>query len=105
LFSLAFCIVVLGLFLTMTNPDNVSIGLLVIPVVLLFFIAFCASQLFLYGFKLLEGKTRKRRVVALISSSFITVTMILQSTGGVSAADVLLLGLIISVLVVYIDKF
>ncbi len=98
-------IIVLALFLMLTNPDNVSIGLLVVPVVLLFFISFCAVQIFLGGLRILAKQPRRKRTVALVSASFITITAILQSTGGISGADALLLGLIVIVTSVYISKF
>jgi low temperature requirement protein LtrA len=103
--SLAVCIIALALFLGLTNPDQVSIGLLIVPIILLFFIAFCAAQVLLQVVHLFASRPRKRRVVALTAASFVTVIMILQSTGGVSGADFLLLALIIGVFGIYIDKF
>jgi len=95
----------LGLFLVLTNPDKVSIGLLIVPVVLFFFIAFSIAQIILNGLKLLTVNPLRRRVVALSGASFATLVLILQSTGGVSVPDVLLLTLIIGIVSVYINKF
>ncbi len=102
---LVLCVVALGLFLMLTNPSDISVGWLVIPVILLFFISFCAAQLILTALKLIRGKPRKRRIVALVSASLLTIIMILQSTGGIAGVDMLLLGLIIVVSAIYISKF
>lgn len=99
------CGAALILFLILTNPDTVPVGVLVVPAVLLFLIAFCVSQLMLSLLRLLNKKPRKQRIVALISATFITVVTILASTGGISGADMILLALILSVVTVYIDKF
>lgn len=97
--------IALILFLTLTNPSNVRVELLVIPVILLFLIAFCASYLLLKNLKRWDKQPRKRRAVAVIAASLLTVVMILQSTGGMSGADLLLMGLIITVSAIYISKF
>lgn len=99
------CSIALLLFLSLTNPQTVPVGLLIVPAVLLFLIAFCVSYLVLEGLRLLGKKPRKRRIVALVSATFITVVTILASTGGVSATDVILLALILTVVTIYIDKF
>lgn len=102
---LLLCVTALGLFLILTNPATISVGWLVIPVVLLFFIAFCVAHLILSRSNSLSGKPRKKRMVALVSASLITIVMILQSTGGIAGVDILLLGLIIVVSAIYISKF
>lgn len=102
---LVLCLIALALFLMLTNPANVSVGWLVIPVVLLFFIAFCGAQLALTAVKSIPGQPRKRRMVALVSASLLTIIMILQSTGGIAGVDLILLGLIIVVAAIYISKF
>jgi hypothetical protein len=103
--SLIICTLALGLFLVSTNPGEVKIGLLVIPVILLFFIAFCVAQMIISVLRLMPTQPRKRRIVALVAASFISLIMILQSTGGISGVDVLLLGLILLISAIYIDKF
>lgn len=99
------CSAGLGLFLTLTSPEEVSIGLLVIPVILLFFIVFSALQAAFSGLNLLVKRPRKKRTVSLVGASMATVVMILQSTGGISAIDTILLGLIVLVASIYISKF
>lgn len=95
----------LALFLSLTNPHNVSVGILVIPVILLFFISFCAAHIIINFIGLSKSNPRKRRIVALLAASLVTIIMILQSTGGISGADVILLALIIVVSAIYVEKF
>lgn len=99
------CTLALLLFLTVTNPADVVVGLLVVPVMLLFFIAFCAAQLTLQALRVLKREPRRRRTVALMIASLITIIMILRSTGGISAADIVLLVLIVGIAGIYISKF
>jgi hypothetical protein len=99
------CIVILLAFLVLTNPGRVSVGMLIVPIVLIFLIFFCLSHLALETFKVLPTQPRKRRAVGLIISSLMTVIVILQSSGGMSAADLILLALIILVLSIYVSKF
>ncbi len=103
--SLIICSAVLGVFLIATNPNQMSVGLLIIPAVLLLFIFFCGSHIILSSLKILSDKPRKRRTVALIAGSLLTVILILKSSGGISLADLILLGLIITVISVYVSKF
>jgi hypothetical protein len=92
-------------FLSFTNPNNVSVGLLIVPVVLLFLIAFSVSVVVMNVLRILTSQARKQRVVAIISASFITVLTILASTGGISVTDIIIMVLILSIVTVYIDKF
>ena len=103
--ALAACSLGLALFLALTNPQDVSIGMLVIPVILLFLIVFCLAHILIRFIGLSKSKPRKRRIVALLSASLVTVVMILQSTGGISGADLILLALIIVVSAIYVEKF
>ncbi len=105
IFASLICSVGLGLFLTLTSPTEVGIGLLVIPVILFFFIVFSTLQAIFAGLKLLIKRPRKKRTVSLVGASMATVVMILQSTGGISGIDGILLGLIVLVSGVYISKF
>lgn len=103
--ALLACTVALLLFLVLTNPQDVSIGILFIPVVLLFLITFCAAQILLSLLRISKTNPRKRRTTALLSGALVTLVMILQSTGGISLADLILLALIIGVATVYVEKF
>ena len=95
----------LFLFLVLTNPDKVAIGLLTVPVALFFLIVYSLAHILIYRLNLIKSMPNKRRIVALVSAGLITVIIILQSTGGISLADVILLALIVVVSAIYIDKF
>ena len=95
----------LTLFLVLTNPQNINIGLLIVPVVLFFLIIYSLVQLFITRLNLIKSHPRKRRIVAIVSATLLTTIMIVESTGGISLADAILLLLIVIVAAVYIDKF
>ena len=95
----------LALFLVATNPNEVAIGLLVAPVALFFLAAFSLLQIILKRLRFLVNNLQKRRIVALVSATFITTVGILQSTGGLSGADLILLALIVVVAAIYIEKY
>lgn len=103
--ALALCVVALVLFLTTTNPESIAVGLLVIPVVLLFLATFCASQIVLNVLRILKREPRRKRTVAMMMASLVTVVMILRSTGGISVVDIVLLVLIVGIAGIYISKF
>lgn len=105
LFSALLCSLVLIIFLGSTNPEQVNVGLLIIPVVLVFLITFCIAHILINVLKIMKKQPRRRRAVALVAAMILTVIAILGSTGGVSGADVLLLGLIILISGIYISKF
>lgn len=102
---LALCVAALGLFMALTNPANIGVGWLIVPIALIFLIVFCASHLLMEGLKLFADDTRRKRTVALGSASLLAIIVILQSTGGISGADMLLLGLTIVVAGLYISKY
>jgi hypothetical protein len=95
----------LAIFLFSTNPESVALGLLVVPVALFFLISYAVTQMAINFFNLVRGQPHKRKLVAIVTAGLLTVIMILQSTGGISGADVLLLALIIPVAFIYIEKF
>lgn len=92
-------------FLLLTNPRDIQVTWLVVPVILLFFIAFCFSMLVMFMLRILTKQYRKQRIVGVVSAAFITVVTILASTGGISVPDIIILALILLIVTVYIDKF
>lgn len=95
----------LALFLLLTNPANVSVGVLVVPVVLFFLMMFSLVHTLIYKLDMWRGNLAKKRMAALAGATFITVVAILQSSGGVSLADVILLSLIFLLTSLYISRF
>lgn len=102
---LAVCVVLLAAFMTLTNPEEVSVGVLAVPAVLTFFIIYSLAQLFFSATGILKSQPRKRTITAVISASLLTVVMILHSAGGLSPPDLILLGLIVVFSSVYINKY
>lgn len=105
LITFGICAVGLLVFLLTTNPYEVGVGLMVVPAVLLFLMVFSVAHIGINLFNLMKKNPGKRRMTALVVAALATFIMILQSTGGISVADVILLALIIAVSAIYIDKF
>lgn len=99
------CLVVLFGFLSLTNPEHVPVGLLVVPVVLTFLIVFSSAHLLLRMLHKFDKQPGKRRVVALIAGSMIAILMILQSSGGLSSADLVIMGLILVITSLYVSRY
>jgi hypothetical protein len=104
-FLIATSFVSLGIFLISTNPAEVPIGLLTVPIVIFFVLSFCLFEWVLITLKRMGQAPRRRRTVSIVSAAFITVVGILQSTGGLSLADLILLAMILIITAVYINKF
>lgn len=103
--TIAVCAVALLIFMGSTNPEQINVGLLVIPVILIFFMTYCLGQLLMSVLKIMKKQPRRRRAVSTVSAMIITVIAILVSTGGLSGVDILLLLLIIFISSIYINKF
>lgn len=103
--TLVVCGVGLLIFLLVTNPYEVGVGLMVVPAVLLFLMVFSVAVIGMDLFGLISKNPGKKRAAALVVAAFATFVMILQSTGGISVADIILLALIIVVSALYIDRF
>lgn len=98
-------IVGLSLFLILTNPNEVAIGLLVLPVIFFFLIAYNSYLLIADWLKPAGRTSSKRKLAAIMAATFGTMVVILQSTGGISIADLILLILIGLLATVYVKKF
>ena len=99
------CDLILLAFFFLTNPEQVPIGLLVLPVVLIFLIVYSATHLVLEGLRKLQDRPGKRRAVSVIAGCLVAVLMILQSSGGLSGIDLVLMGLIIAVTALYVSRY
>ncbi len=94
----------LAVFLINTNPNTVSLGLLAVPVVLLAIIAYQLTQLLLHIFRILPKSSSKRRIVSVVFSSFMMGVFVLQSIGGLTFGDIILLVAFGSLSVFYLIK-
>lgn len=105
LIALTVALSVLSVLFTTTNPDNIPFGLLVVPIVLLFFVGFCGFALLLKTFRVYQSNERKQQVLATFGGISIVFWIILQSSGGVTFGDIVLLCLIALLALFYISKY
>lgn len=97
-------IVLLTVFLLSTNPNTVALGLLAVPVVLIAAITYQVAQLGLQAFRILPRSATKRQVTSIVFSSFTTGVFILQSIGGLTFGDIILLSAFGCLSVFYLIK-
>lgn len=95
----------LGAFLIMTNPNQTSFILLLVPIILSLLVIYFATQLVLAWLGFMRTSTRKRPVVALVIACLITTVLILQTTGGIAPVDAILLALIVVIASIYIQRY
>lgn len=95
----------LGIFLITTDPTNLPIALLILPALLVFFAVFTGTLLVCDVFRIFASKKRKQRGVAAMMATLLTIGVILGSSGAIIASDILLIGLILFVALIYISNF
>lgn len=94
-----------GLFFGLTTPDNLPVALLMVPIILAFLVTTTIALLLMRLFS--EGKQTKQRhkSYATLLGVVVAFLLVFQSTGGVVAGDLVLLGLIVLVSYVYISRY
>lgn len=95
--SLLFC------FFGFTNPNEMPVGLIIIPVILIFIIFSLIFYIALIGFFTKTDKPRLK-YVSIFLGLFISIGILFYSTGGINLWDGLLLGLIFIIGTIYISK-
>jgi uncharacterized membrane protein len=103
--ALALCLLVLAVFLASTNPNQLRVGLLVVPVMLMFLAVFVILHMVLSRLKFMARNPRKERVSAMAGASLATILLILQSAGGITTIDLVLLVLLVAIASLYISKY
>ncbi len=98
-------IVLIGGFFSLTNPQEIPAGLLIIPVLLMFIIGLTGMLVALKVFRIATNHPKRRRAVAVLGGSLMAFILVLQSTGGIVAGDVLLIILMMTMTYIYITKF
>lgn len=92
-------------FLTMTNPNRLSLGLLVLPILLISVIIYLVvMQLF----ALLSDKQnyqKKKKTISFAISLAVGFLLMLQSIGQLQAGDVAIITIITSVVIFYTSYF
>lgn len=94
----------LTIFLLTTNPNTVPLGLLAVPVVLIAATTYQVAQLGLQVFRILSHSATKRQITSIVFSSFTTGVFILQSIGGLTFGDMILLSAFGCLSVFYLIK-
>jgi hypothetical protein len=92
-------------FLGLTNPANLSIGLLLIPFLLFGLFIYFLTNFFLAVFRFSYNDTKRQKAIGLLISLLFTNFAVLQSIGDITIQDIVLAGTITTVVIVYISKF
>jgi hypothetical protein len=98
-------LLVFVLFLIMTDPNDIPVGVLTFPVINIFLLGFVGAQLFSNVFRLFDGHPKKRRGFATIIATLLGIALILGSSGAIVLGDVIIIFLILMVALVYISNF
>jgi hypothetical protein len=92
-------------FFTLTNPDSVPVGALMVPILLAFGVVSIVFYLLLHLIGAFGKNERKQKSVAVLCGVIAASCLVFQSTGGMVMSDVILLVLIFVVSIVYIVKY
>jgi len=87
-----------------TDPKDLPVGLLMVPVLLVFTAGFLFASIFMRLFFFSKPST-KHRSVAVVFAVGLTLILLFQSSGGIVWGDILLLGLLMLISYIYINKF
>ena len=98
-------LLLLGLFFSLTNPRELAVGLLIIPVACLFVVGFIGALIALKAFRIAQNHHKRRRAIAVMCGALLAFILVLQSTGGIVVGDVLFMALMLLVTYIYITKF
>ena len=96
---------VLLVFVTNTNPDNLPVGILVVPILLVFFAGFLGTLLLCDLFRIFPQHTKKRRSLAATIATMLAIGVVVGSSGAIVLSDFVLIVLIIVVAILYISNF
>lgn len=93
------------LFFGFTNPENVPIVVLMIPVLLVFTVATTAALIVMKLLSLYDRRPERRKMLAVLFGVVGAFFLVFQSTGGVVLGDLILMGLIVVISYIYISKY
>lgn len=98
-------LIVLGAFMMLTNPDQVPLYLLLIPFILIFFIIFVVTRVFLVFFFGGKGNLTRFNLLAMVISIVLVNFILLRSVDQLTIQDAVLSTAVTLILGVYINKF
>lgn len=94
-----------GMLFASTNPDNIPVSLLVIPILALFFSGVLVTALVLRIFRVYRDNRRKEQVLSILGGLGVVFWVIVQSSGGITLGDAILLTLMMIIALFYIAKY
>lgn len=92
-------------FIGLTSPDDLSVGLLLIPFVLFGSFIYFLTIFFLAVFRYSQDDIKRQKAVGLLIALLFTNFAVLQSIGDITVQDILLAISITVVVIIYITKF
>lgn len=92
------------LFFSFTDPSKLPAALLMIPILLTFSFFSITAYILLRVFLSNYAERRKLKSIAILCGITVSLVMLFQSTGGIVWADIILMGLILIVSYLYINK-
>jgi uncharacterized membrane protein len=97
---------IIGLFVFMatTNPEHVSLGFLVLPMLLIAAISYMASKTVLNLFSGLAKDRKQRNTISIVISFMVASLLIFQSIGQLTLGDVLIVAFLGVVAVFYVTR-
>lgn len=96
---------VLILFLVFTDPNRISLPLILVPYLLASLIIYRSVNLILFGLFAGTAKKSKIRLYSLIITAVTVNFALLKSIGQITVQDFLISGAIVVVSVIYISRF
>lgn len=91
LFILVACSLLLFGFLLMTNPNDLALGYLVIPIILIMTVSYLFIKLIVDYLRLFQRAKVLKNVINITLPLLITGAIVFQSIGGLNVGEVILL--------------
>lgn len=98
-------IIALAGFLSLTNPQDLPVGLLLVPFILFGALIYLSVGSLMELFRFAEGNAAKQGAVSLLFAILFTNFAVLQSIGRITMQDILLAMGITVIVVIYLAKF
>lgn len=102
LVQFALLVVSLFAFFALTNPDNIGVGFLLVPVIVIFLISFSFINFIFVNLSPLDS--RKRFLNSFAVSSGFTLLLVLSSVGSLTVYDLLAVAVFVIASTIYIKK-
>lgn len=94
----------LVLFFGVTDPENVPVGFLIVPILIFFIVFLLTSSVFIKIFRPNISKNRQRNLSVLVGL-VLSLLLLFYSAGGIVLGDLILIVLIFFIGLLYINKY